>query len=100
MQEIDFQAVEILKKLGQPVRYRIVQELSTGPLTPGQLANCLGKSIQDISQHLSGLHAAGLVRYVTKGNRVIYRIKDRRCLKIVEEARKIAEDAGAFLQGK
>lgn len=48
--------------LSDPTRRRMVERLSTGPVTVSQLAEPLPMSLSAVMQHLKILEAAGLVR--------------------------------------
>jgi ArsR family transcriptional regulator len=65
-----------LKVLGQPVRLRLVEQLSDGPSTPQELSDALGLSQQNVSKHLLSLHRAGIVSRRPDGANVIYALAD------------------------
>lgn len=52
--------------LGNPIVYRMVVLLAQrGPLTPAELANMTGRSVQTVSGHLATLRVGDIVRYET-----------------------------------
>lgn len=62
----------MLEALSSDTARSIVLELSGSPATPGEVADRVGSSIQNVSYHLSNLEDAGLVtvvgtRYSEKG---------------------------------
>jgi DNA-binding transcriptional ArsR family regulator len=60
--------------LAEPMRQAIVERLSEGPLSVGELAACLPVSRPAVSQHLKVLKDAALVRDEARGTRRVYRI--------------------------
>ena len=93
MREIDFRTARLMKALGNPVRYLLIEELLAGPKSVGQLAEELNKEIATISQHLRVLRTLDLVRYETLGKQVFYRVKHPTLRRFMEEARR----CGRFL---
>ena len=51
----------VFKALGDPIRLRMVQTLSQGPATVGELADPLAMSLAGASKHIGVLENAGLV---------------------------------------
>ncbi len=76
MDEITILQAEILKTLANPRRLEILHRLAEGPCEVGRLAEELGASQPNVSQHLSVLRAAGLVDYERDGREVRYRLTD------------------------
>ncbi|MEV0729213.1 metalloregulator ArsR/SmtB family transcription factor [Polymorphospora sp. NPDC050346] len=64
--------MEVLDVLGDPVRRRIVEALSSGSLTSGAIAARFEISRPAISQHLRALLAAGVVTVRPEGTRRVY----------------------------
>jgi DNA-binding transcriptional ArsR family regulator len=60
--------------LADPTRRRIVETLSAGPLSSGEIAARFPISAPAISQHLKALRAARLVRVRSEAQRRIYEI--------------------------
>lgn len=60
--------------LAEPMRQAIVERLSEGPLSVGELAALLPVSRPAVSQHLKVLKDAALVRDEARGTRRVYRI--------------------------
>jgi len=67
---------EVLKTLASPRRLEIIHRLAEGPCEVGRLAEELGASQPNISQHLSVLRTAGLVESEREGREVRYRLTD------------------------
>lgn len=69
---------ELLKALAHPVRLRIVRGLlTTGCHNVGCMEANIGQSQSCISQHLTRLKAAGIVKASRSGNEVYYDVDDR-----------------------
>ncbi len=67
---------EILRTLASPRRLEIVHRLAGGPCEVGRLAEELGMSQPNVSQHLAIMRAAGIVEAQREGREVHYRLAD------------------------
>ncbi len=76
MDEITTLQAEVLRTLASPRRLEIVHRLALGPCEVGRLAEELGASQPNISQHLAVLRAAGIVDAERDGREVRYRLTD------------------------
>lgn len=66
--------MDALQALSDPSRRRIVEMLSAGPLSSGEIARGFAMSAPAISQHLKTLRAAKLVRVRAAAQRRIYEL--------------------------
>ncbi|WP_203780350.1 ArsR/SmtB family transcription factor [Paractinoplanes rishiriensis] len=64
--------------LSDPTRARLLLALRDGPGYPAQLADLLGSTRQNVSNHLACLRGCGLVVAVPEGRRVRYELADSR----------------------
>ncbi len=64
------------KALADPTRCRLLVALLDGPRYPGQLADDLGLSRPNVSNHLSCLRGCGLVLAVLEGRQTRYELAD------------------------
>ncbi|MFI5913273.1 ArsR/SmtB family transcription factor [Dactylosporangium sp. NPDC051541] len=64
--------------LSDPVRARLLLALREAPGYPAELADTLGTSRQNLSNHLACLRGCGLVAAVPEGRRVRYELADPR----------------------
>jgi rhodanese-related sulfurtransferase len=70
-----FDAIAVMgKAFGSPRRLELVDLLAQAPRTVDELARASGQSTANTSQHLQGLHAAGLVTRTREGNNVRYAV--------------------------
>jgi ArsR family transcriptional regulator, virulence genes transcriptional regulator len=76
MDEITIMQAEVLKTLASPRRLQILHALANGPLEVGRLADAIGASQPNVSQHLAVLRAAGVVEAERDGREVRYRLAD------------------------
>jgi DNA-binding transcriptional ArsR family regulator len=76
MDEITILQAEVLKTLASPRRLEIVHALARGPLEVGRLAEALGASQPNVSQHLAVLRSSGIVEAERDGREVRYRLSD------------------------
>jgi len=64
--------------LSDPTRCRLLLALRAGPGYPAELADLLGVSRQNLSNHLACLRGCGLVVAVPQGRRTRYELADPR----------------------
>ncbi len=76
MDEITILQAEVLKTLASPRRIEILHELARGPIEVGRLAEAIGASQPNVSQHLAVLRSAGIVEAERDGREVRYRLAD------------------------
>jgi DNA-binding transcriptional ArsR family regulator len=76
MDEITILQAEVLKTLASPRRLDILHELARGPIEVGRLAEAIGATQPNVSQHLGVLRAAGIVEAERDGREVRYRLVD------------------------
>ena len=62
--------------LAEPMRIRLLDRLRQGDASVLELTEALATSQQNVSKHLSVLHAAGIVDRRKEGNRVVYSIAE------------------------
>ena len=72
MTEEEFRTARLFRVLGNPLRYKLLQELQRGPNTPTTLAKRVHRPLPAVSRALGILHWVGLVHYKTEGPCVIY----------------------------
>lgn len=76
MDEITILQAEVLKTLASPRRLEILHALARGPMEVGRLAERIGATQPNVSQHLSVLRLAGIVDAERDGREVRYRLAD------------------------
>ena len=76
MDEVYKIQADVLKTLSNPKRLEIVHLLADGPREVGKLAEELGISQPNVSQHLALMRAAGVVEAERDGREVRYRLAD------------------------
>jgi ArsR family transcriptional regulator len=76
MDAITILQAEVLKTLASPRRLEILHVLASGPIEVGRLADAIGASQPNVSQHLSMLRVAGIVEAERDGREVRYRLAD------------------------
>src|SRR6266545_6517906 len=76
MDEITILQAEVLKTLASPRRIEILHELARGPMEVGRLAEAIGATQPNVSQHLAVLRVAGVVEAERDGREVRYRLAD------------------------
>ena len=76
MDEVFRLQADILKILSNPKRLELIHLLAEGPREVGRLADELGISQPNVSQHLALMRSAGLVDAERDGREVRYRLSD------------------------
>jgi ArsR family transcriptional regulator len=76
MDDITTLQAEVMRTLASPRRLEILHRLSTGPREVRRLAEDLGLSQPNVSQHLAVMRAAGIVDADRDGREVRYRLAD------------------------
>jgi rhodanese-related sulfurtransferase/DNA-binding HxlR family transcriptional regulator len=67
---------EVAKALGHEHRVELIEQLAQGPRSVEALAERIGLSVANASQHLQQLRRVGLVSTQREGKRVVYRLTD------------------------
>jgi len=83
MNKIHKQKADLLKALGHPIRYCIVEGLVSGERNVAAMVDCTGVPQPTVSQHLNILKAAGILEGMRCGNQVHYSVVDPEAKKIV-----------------
>lgn len=76
MDDITILQAEVLKTLASPRRIEIIHVLARGPIEVGRLAELIGASQPNVSQHLAVLRTAGIVEAERDGREVRYQLSD------------------------
>jgi ArsR family transcriptional regulator len=92
---------EVAKALSHEHRVELIEQLAQGPRSVEALAERVGLSVANTSQHLQQLRRSGLVTTERDGKRVIYRLADEAEAEIVTllaALRHVAEHAVAAME--
>ena len=84
-------AVAMFKLLADPTRLRIIWALLHGEHSVNDLAHHVGARPPAVSQHLSKLRLAHLVRLRRDGNRVFYALENDHIERLASEALQYAD---------
>lgn len=76
MDEITRLQADVLKVLAHPARIEILHRLADGPIEVSRIAEAIGATQPNASQHLAVLRAAGLVEPDRHGREIRYRLAD------------------------
>ena len=74
----------LFKALSDPTRRKILEMLSGGDMTAGQIAAAFDISKPSISHHLSALKAAGLVLDERDGQNILYSLNTTSFQQVVQ----------------
>lgn len=75
---------ELMKALSHPARLCIVNKITRGSLTVGQMQECLAISQSNVSQHLAILKSRGIIKGERIGSEVFYSLCDERMRELVQ----------------
>ena len=89
---------QLFRVLGHPLRIRILEVLSDGERTVGDLQAELELDSSSTSQHLAALRRQGVLDSRRAGTSVYYRIRDPRVSQLLAVARQILTSALAHSQ--
>ena len=84
---------QLFKVLGHPVRIRILELLTDGERTVGDLQDALSLDSSGTSQHLTALRDQGVLESRREGTNVYYRIRDPRVTQLMAVAKQILTSA-------
>ena len=79
----------VLKALSDPTRIKIVQALKGREICACEFVNITGRAQPTVSQHLSVLENAGVVKSRRDGKRILYSLTNERVATIIEIAHQI-----------
>ncbi len=82
------------RALSDPTRCRLLLALLEGPGYPAELAERLGLTRQNVSNHLSCLRDCGLVRTHAHGRRVAYELVDASLAHALEDLLRVVWGTG------
>jgi ArsR family transcriptional regulator len=74
---------DLLKALGHPIRYCIVEGLVNGEQNVATMVDCTGVPQPTVSQHLNILKAAGILEGIRCGNQIHYSVVDTAAKKVI-----------------
>jgi len=80
---------ELFKALAHPARIRVLEVLSAGPRSVGEIQPLVGIELSHLSQQLAVLRRAGLVSARKEGSSVIYAVRDPLVVKLLEVAKQL-----------
>jgi len=80
----------VARALSDPKRLCVLETLSAGERSVGELSRGVGCQIPNMSQHLAVLRSAGLVTARRDGSTVYYRLSDQRVVEAYRLIQSIA----------
>ena len=83
MNDMHKKKAELLKALGHPIRFCIVEGLSLGEQNVAAMVECTKVPQPTVSQHLNILKAAGIIQGHREGNQMLYSVCSNEARKIV-----------------
>jgi ArsR family transcriptional regulator len=80
---------ELFKALAHPARVRVLELLSEGEQTVGEMQPLVGVEPSHLSQQLAVLRRAGVVTSRKSGAAVVYALRDREIVKLLAVAKRV-----------
>jgi ArsR family transcriptional regulator len=80
---------ELFKALAHPARIRILEVLSEGERSVGELQPLVGIELSHLSQQLAVLRRARLVKARKEGTAVFYAVKDKLVVQLLQVAKRL-----------
>ena len=90
--ELEELTATVCRALNDPKRLLLLYAIARRPRSVRELAELLGVSQSNVSQHLAVLRDPGLVEATRDANRVIYSLRDRRVIRAVDLLRSVMND--------
>lgn len=78
-----------LKAMSHPLRLKILCAVGEEELAVQDIVNFVGTTQSNVSQHLAKLRDKGILASRRDANRIYYRVKDERTLRLVEMMRDV-----------
>lgn len=91
-QEIHELHARLCKAIADPKRLLIINELRNGPMSVGDLADSLGISQSNCSQHLAILRERGVVDADRQGSNVLYSLHGTKVVAAIDLLREFMAD--------
>lgn len=83
---------QVCKALAHPRRLEILDILRSGPRSPTELAELMGVSPSNVSQHLAVMGTQGIVCAVREGGRTPYAVPDARLFEACATLREVLRE--------
>jgi len=78
-----------LKAMSHPLRLKILCAVGEHELSVQSIVDCVGTTQSNVSQHLARLRDKEILASRRDANRIYYRVKDERTLRLVEMMRDV-----------
>jgi ArsR family transcriptional regulator len=91
-EELELLHERVCPALGDPIRMRLLYALADKPCNVRELVEALALPQSTISRHLSVLRNRHLVSTQRRGTAVIYSLKSKRLLEVLDTLREILRD--------
>ena len=83
-----------LKAMSHPLRLKILCAVGEQELAVQDIVDCVGTTQSNVSQHLAKLRDKEILASRRDANRIYYRVKDERTLKLIEMMRDVFCSSG------
>jgi len=87
-------AAYALKAMSHPLRLKILCAVGEQELAVQDIVDCVGTTQSNVSQHLAKLRDKEILASRRDANRIFYRVKDERTLRLIEMMRDVFCSSG------
>jgi ArsR family transcriptional regulator len=83
------EAAVAMQAMSHPLRIKVLCLLSSGEVSVQEIVEAVGTTQGNVSQHLAILKASGMIASRNEGKRTLYRIEDKRIVKLISLTREM-----------
>ncbi len=83
------EAAVAMQAMSHPLRIKVLCLLSSGEVSVQEIVEAVGTTQGNVSQHLAILKASGMIAARNEGKRTLYRIEDKRIVKLISLTREM-----------
>jgi ArsR family transcriptional regulator len=83
------EAAVAMQAMSHPLRIKVLCLLSSGEISVQEIVEAVGTTQGNVSQHLAILKASGMIASRSEGKKMLYRIEDKRIVKLISLTREM-----------
>ena len=83
------EAAVAMQAMSHPLRIKVLCLLSSGEMSVQEIVEAVGTTQGNVSQHLAILKASGMIASRSEGKKMLYRIEDKRIVKLISLTREM-----------
>ena len=83
------EAAVAMQAMSHPLRIKVLCLLSSAEISVQEIVEAVGTTQGNVSQHLAILKASGMIASRSEGKKMLYRIEDKRIVKLISLTREM-----------